>query len=135
MRFFVGVLLFVIGGVVFAGEFVPGVAVADAGNITDPGKDKFYAFYIPAGTSLESILPEMMKNLSQAAKAKANLAVIGPDYTLSAKILKTAFQAAPKSSLEGATVLYVNGGESVDDLKSAAAPTGAIFRATKYSGK
>jgi hypothetical protein len=132
---FLAVCLFGLTGIAVAGQFVPGVAVSDAGKIADEKRQEFFAYFIPAGSASESTSAEVSKHLSGAAKAKANLAVFGPDYALNAKILKGALQGAAKGSLDGATILYVNGGEDVEELKSLATVAGAAFRSTAYSAQ
>lgn len=117
-----------------AADFVPGIAVHDAGKIADPEATQFFAFYIPAGTLPETVVADIKKNLVQAARTQASLAIIGPDYALNAKILGGVLQSAPEGLLKGARILFVNGGEDVDELGRLAARAGASFRATKYSG-
>ena len=135
MRLLLGGVLLSAVAIAFAAEFVPGIAVRDAGRIADAEAPKMYAFYIPAGTAPESVATTIQKNLTDAAKAKAALAIIGPDFSLNAKILGGVLQTVPNGSLQGATILYVNGGEDVEELAKAAAAAGATFRSTKYSGK
>ena len=135
MRFLLAGALLVVLSVGFAAEFQPGIAVSDAGSIADPGASKFNAFYIPAGTSPADVFDSIKKALVEAAIAKGSLAIIGPDYALNAKILGGILQTAPKDLLKGATILFVNGGEDTEELKKVATAAGAIFRATKYSGK
>lgn len=78
---------------------------------------------------------DIKKSLGEAAMTKASLGIIGPDYSLNAKILREALSSAPQGLLSGASILLVNGGEDVEDLRTLSAKAGAILRATKYSGK
>jgi hypothetical protein len=78
---------------------------------------------------------DIKTNLVQAARSHASLGIIGPDYLLNAMILKDILRTAPEGLLKGACILFVGGGEDVDELKAAAERTGAVFRSTKYSGK
>ncbi|MBY0469298.1 MAG: hypothetical protein K2Q07_10010 [Burkholderiaceae bacterium] len=135
MRFLFSVLFLLGASSAFAVDFVPGIAVTDAGRIADSSATRFFAFYIPADTDPNSVSADVQKNLLGAAKGKVGLAIIGPDYALNAKILLAALEAAPTGSLAGATIFYVNGGDAEEALSSAAAIAGAIFRSTKYSGK
>lgn len=123
-----------VAGAAIAAEFVPGVAANDAGRIADADSKKFFAMYIPAGTSPESILPDIETNLRDGARAKAQMAIIGPDFDLNAKLVKTALRRVPRGALAGLTILLVNGGEDSADILAEAASAGAVFRATKYSG-
>lgn len=125
----------VFAGAAVAADFVPGIAVNDAGKLVEPGTSKFFVFYIPAGTSPEAVDTDIKKNLFQAAKTHASVGIIGPDYSLNARILGGLLQSAPRGLLEGATILLVNGGEDVEELKTLAERAGATFRVTKYSGQ
>jgi hypothetical protein len=135
MRTLLCIVFFLFTSSAQAADFVPGIAVASAGKIADPDKSRFSAYYIPAGTKPDAVLTDVRMSLAQAAHEKANLAVIGPDHALNGVILKAALQGAPKGVLQGATILFVNGGEDTQDLNAAAALAGAAFRATPYSPK
>lgn len=135
MRPLLAVALLVVAGTGVAADFKPGIAVNDAGSIADPDSSKFNAFYIPAGTPPADVTDQIKKSLVEASIAKSGLAIIGPDYALNAKILGDILHTAPKGLLKGATILFVNGGEDTEELKKAASAAGAVFRATKYSGK
>jgi hypothetical protein len=115
--------------------YTPGIAVNDAGKIADADKEEIFAYYIPANSPFDSTASKLSENLLGAAKAKANLAVFGPDSVLTTKILKTALQSSAKSSLEGVTILYVGENYGIEELKAASLSAGANFRATNYSGK
>lgn len=119
----------------FAVDFIPSIAANDAGKMLASDAMEFFVFYIPAETSPDSVSAEIKNNLSSAAKNKVGLAIIGPDYALNAEILQSALDAAPSGSLTGATIVYVNGGETTETLNRAASVAGATFRATQYSGE
>lgn len=127
-------LFLVIAGCATTNEYRPVIALNDAARIADPDK-KFLAFYIPAYSPSDAATTELSKDLLGAAKTKANLAVVGPDSALTARILRAALLSVSKGSLEGVTILYVGENDGIEELKSASLNAGANFRATKYSGK
>jgi hypothetical protein len=135
MRLWLIGVLMVFAGAAFAADFVPGIAVNDAGKLVDPETSRFFVFYIPAGTAPDAVAANIKNNLVQASKTHASLGIIGPDYSLNAKILGGILQSTPEGLLQGASILLVNGGEDVEELKTLAARAGATFRATAYSGK
>lgn len=135
MRLWLIGALMVLAGAAAAADFVPGIAANDASKIVEPGTSKFFVFYIPANTAPEAVVADIKNSLVQAAKTRASLGIIGPDYSLNAKILGGILQTAPEGLLQGASILFVNGGEDVQELKTVAERAGATFRATKYSGR
>ncbi len=135
MRLWLIGALMILAGAASAADFVPGIAVTDASKLVEPGSSRFFVFYIPANTAPEEVVADIKNNLVQAARTHASLGIIGPDYSLNAKILGSVLQTAPEGLLRGASILFVNGGENVEELKAVAERAGATFRATKYSGK
>lgn len=127
--------LFLLASSVFAEEFIPNVAVNDATKISDQDKQQFYVTVVPANSDLGSTVAVLTKKFIATAKAKANMAVIGPDPDLNARILLVTLQVAASDSLKGATILYVGDIKYADDLQTAALGSGAVIRTTKYSGK
>lgn len=118
-----------------AGEFVPGTAINDAAKISDQDKQTFQVMVIPAGSHVGATAALLTQKLLAAAKARANLAVIGPDPNLTASAVVLALQIAADDSLIGATILYVGDTEYTEELQTAALPTGATVRTSQYSGK
>jgi hypothetical protein len=135
MRLWLIAALPVFVGSALAVDFVPGIAADDAAKIVEPGASKFSVFYIPTGTAPEIVEADIKRSLMQAAKARASLGIIGPDFLLNAKILGGILRSAPRDLLQGATILLVNDGENVEELQTFAEQAGATFRATKYSGR
>lgn len=127
--------LFLLVSPAYADEFIPEVAASDAAKISDKDKTSLYLTVVPANAKEGPTIAVLAKKIIAAAKAKANLAVIGPDADLTARLLFVALQVASKESLEGATILYVGDAEQASLLEMAAMESGAIIRATDYSGK
>jgi len=129
MRALLQVLLLLTVSLAYADEFVPSIAVSNARSVADRDKKQLFVDFVHPDTTPDRVT----RFLTQAAKDKACIAILGPDYALNATILKGAFQGAAKGSLKGATVIVVNDGEDIEDLRNAAALTGATVRATRYS--
>jgi hypothetical protein len=115
-------------------HFDQNLAVQDAGRMVDSGAVEFFAYFVPARTNEGKTVAALSRHLSEAAHARAALAVIGPDSSVTARLLGSALKAAAPGSLQGAILIFVGEVEHAEALKEKARVAGVDFRSTTYSG-
>ena len=133
-RFFILVLfLFLIGGCASTqSKFNLNEAIQVAGELASPNKDQFFMFHIPEGSPIKGTSSKLSKHLVEAAKAKANLAIIGPDFELNFGILKGSLLSHNANSLKGANIVYLGYEKQFKELAQLSNQTGATLVTAMY---
>ena len=106
-----------------------------AGKLVAEGKSEFFMAQIPSNASVPSTSSTLTQHLLEAARTKANLAVVGPDNTLNYVILKSALVSFADQSLVGCNIIFVGNEQNFEELKTLAFKAGAEFHATTYPKK
>ena len=100
-------------------------AIQKAGSLVDSSKTMFQMFYIPANSPIDSTVSKLTQYLQNSAAIQASLGILGPDYDLNYKLIKTALAASPKASLEGIQIIYIGNSDHFEEIGRLAASTGA----------
>lgn len=116
-------------------SFNRNAAIQTAGNLVDKNKTIFFAFYIPADAYFPTTSISLVGNLQDSSKKNGSLAIIGPDYSLNYKLLKSALEITDDASLKGSQIIFIGDNANFDELSGLAKKAGASFNASTCCGK
>lgn len=107
-------------------------AMQKAGQLASPEQTKMYMFYLPEGTSVDSVKSKLTAWLKQAATNRATIAVISPDFNLSYNTLNSTLVDLEADELKGAEIIYVGAQTHFRELDNLSNLKGASFKATSF---
>ncbi|WP_146168165.1 hypothetical protein [Pseudomonas mangrovi] len=107
-------------------------AIQKAGQLASPEQTEMYMFYLPEGTSVDSVKSKLTVLLKQAATTRATVAVIGPDFNLSYNTLNSTLVDLETDDLKGAEIIYLGAQAHFRELENLSNLKGASFKATSF---
>jgi hypothetical protein len=113
-------------------KFEMNEAIQIAGELVSPNNEQFFMFHIPDNSPINETSIILSKHLVEAAKSKANLAIIGPDFDLNFEVLKKSLASHHANTLKGANVIYLGYVKQFKELDQLSEQVGVTFISAKY---